>query len=387
MDYQKFYFTKKQKKFFIILIIIGIIALSAGLFTLPSERIWANILLNTFYFLAFSLAGVFFLSVHIAGQSGWHTSIQRIPEAMGAFMPVSAILMAIIVIFGMHDIYHWTHGNSDPIIEGKKAYLNTWFFIARLAVYFAGWIFLSNKIRLLSLKDDQTYDITNFKKSHVFAVLFIVFFALTNSSSSWDILMSIDAHWYSTLYAWYIFSSLFVSGIAVIILMVVYLKSKSYLPHVNKEHLHDLGKYLFGLSVFWMYLWFSQYMLIWYANIPEETIYFIQRRENFSTLMYLNVALGFVVPFLALLPRKSTRKELIMVIVSVIVIVGHWIDFYLAVMPGILGEQAGINFLEIGLSVGFAGLFLWFVFRALSKASLVPVNHPFLKESLEYQNL
>ena len=387
MEYQKFSFTKKQKIFFSILIFLGVAALFVGIFTLPSERIWANILLNTFYFLSFSLAGIIFVSVHIVGQSGWHTSIQRIPEAMGSFLPVSAFLMAIIVVFGMHDIYHWTHENPDPVVEGKKAYLNTGFFIVRMVIYFAGWIFLSAKIRQLSVKDDHAFNITNFKKSHVFAILFLVFFALTNSTSSWDLLMSIEPHWYSTLYAWYIFSSLFVSGIAVIILLVIYLKSKDYLPHVNDEHLHDLGKYLFGLSVFWMYLWFSQFMLIWYANIPEETIYFIRRQENFSTLMYMNVALGFFIPFLALLPRKSPRKKTMLVIVSIIVIAGHWIDFYLAVMPGIMAEEAGINYLEMGLTVGFSGIFLWAVFRALSKASLVPFNHPFIKESLEYENL
>ncbi|MEX0983281.1 MAG: hypothetical protein WD577_12850 [Bacteroidales bacterium] len=387
MEPQRFIFTIKQKIFFIILIFIGIAALLAGIFTLPSERVWANVLLNTFYFLSFSLAAVFFISVHIVGQSGWHTSIQRIPEAMGAFLPVSVLFMVIIVVFGLHDIYHWTHEPLDPVLEGKKAYLNTWFFIARLVIYFAGWIFLSAKLRQLSLKDDHSFNITNFKKSHVYAILFLVFFAITNSTSSWDLLMSIEPHWYSTLYAWYVFSSLFVSGIAVIILLVIYLKSKNYLPHVNQEHLHDLGKYLFGFSIFWMYLWFSQFMLIWYANIPEETIYFIRRQENFSTLMYMNVALGFFIPFLALLPRKSPRKNMMMVIASVIVIAGHWIDFYLAVMPGIMAEEAGINYLEIGLTVGYAGIFLWVVFRALSKASLVPFNHPFIKESFEYHNL
>lgn len=386
MENQKFIFNKSQKITLSLLIVIGISVIVYSLFSIDSHRIWANILLNNFYFLAFALAAVLFLSVHIVGQSGWHTSIQRIPEAMGAFLPVSAFLM-IILLFGMHDIYHWTHEHVDEIIEGKKAYLNIGFFIARLAIYFAGWIFLSYKLRQLSLKNDYNENLKYIKKSQVIAVIFIVFFALTNTTSSWDLLMSIDVHWYSTLFPWYIFSSLFVSGIAVIILMVVYLKSKGYMPHVNKEHLHDLGKYLFGFSIFWMYLWYSQYMLIWYGNIPEETVYYIQRVENYSTLFYLNIIINFFIPFLVLLPRKSPRKTTIMVVASIIVIIGHWIDFYLAIMPGILGNHAQIGILEIGLTLGYIGLFLWIVFRALSKASLIPVNHPFFKESLEYHNL
>jgi hypothetical protein len=387
MEYLKFSFTRKPKIIFIILMATGIAAIISGLFTASAERIWANILLNAFYFMAFSLAGIFFICVHIVSQSGWHTSIQRIPEAMGTYLPVSALFMLIIALFGMKDIYHWSHENLDPLIEGKRAYLNTWFFIARLVFYFAGWIYLSTRIRQLSLANDRSPNLTNHNKSHIFATIFIIFFALTNSPSSWDMLMSIDAHWYSTLYAWYIFSSLFVSGIAVIILLVIYLRSRGYMPHINKEHLHDLGKYLFGFSIFWMYLWYSQYMLIWYANIPETTIYFIRRWENFSDLMYVNVALCFFVPFLVLLPREFPRMTKVLVAVSSIVIIGHWVDFYLAVMPGVVGGNAGIGFLEIGITAGFAGMFLWTVFRALTRASLVPLNHPFFKESLEYHNL
>lgn len=388
MEQQKFSFIKRQKLFFVLLITLGVVALLIGIFTLNSNRIWSNLLLNTFYFLGFALAGTFFISVHIVAQAGWHVSIQRIPEAMSGFIPVAAILMAVIIVFGAHDIYHWSHEHLDKILEGKRPYLNMTFFIIRLTIYFAGWIFLAHKIRQLSVQSDFDPDLKYFKKSQLFAILFIVFFALSNSTSSWDILMSIDAHWYSTLFAWYIFSSLFVSGIAVIILLLIFLRKKGYMPHVNTEHFHDLGKYLFGFSIFWTYLWFSQFMLIWYANIPEETVYFIERLEGgYATLFYLNLIVNFLIPFLVLLPRRSPRNMTILVITAVAVIIGHWIDFYLAIMPGVVGEAVEIGFFEVGLSLGFAGLFLWIVFRSLSKAYLVPKNHPFYKESLEYHNL
>jgi hypothetical protein len=387
MEPQIFSFTRNQKIVFILLMLIGVVAAVYGLVILPHERFWANLLLNTFYFLAIALAGTFFVSVHIVGQSGWQSSIERIPLAMGTFVPVTAIFMLVILIFGMHDIYHWTHDHLDEVLQGKTPYLNTGFFVARMVVYFGGWIFLAYKLRQVMLQGDHSPELSSFRKSHVWAILFIVFFAITNSTSSWDLLMSIDPHWYSTLYAWYIFSSLFVSGVAVIILILIYLRSKGYMAHTNNEHLHDLGKYLFGISILWMYLWFSQFMLIWYGNIPEETTYFIQRVDDFNTLFYLNIGINFFIPFLVLLPRRSPRKAIIMVIASVIVIIGHWIDFYLVVMPGSIGDKSGIGFLEVGLTLGFTGMFLYVVFRSLSKASLVPSNHPYFKESLEYENL
>jgi hypothetical protein len=387
MEKQSFNFNNTQKLLFAILMGVGLVAAVYGLLTADHHRFWANILLNAFYFLAIALAGTFFLSVHIVGQSGWHSAIQRIPEAMGTYIPVGAVFILLVLLFGMHDIYHWTHEHLDEVLQGKVPYLNIGFFSLRVVIYLAVWSFLAHKIRQLSIQSDTDNTQGSFKKIHVWAIIFLVFFAISNSTSSWDLLMSIDPHWYSTLFAWYIFSSLFVSGIAVIILILLYLRSKGYMPHTNDEHLHDLGKYLFGISIFWMYLWFSQFMLIWYGNIPEETVYFIQRIEDFKLLFFLNIAINFFIPFLVLLPRKSPRKVLVLAIASVIVIIGHWLDFYLVIMPGSAGEASGIGFLEIGLTIGFTGLFLWVIFRALTKASLVPVNHPYLKESLEYENL
>ncbi|KKK64146.1 hypothetical protein LCGC14_2987170, partial [marine sediment metagenome] len=281
----------------------------------------------------------------------------------------------------------WTHEHHDPILEGKAAYLNAPFFIIRMVIYFGGWIFFGWKLRSLSVKSDLDPDLKYFKKSIYYAGAFLVFFAITSSTASWDWIMSIDAHWYSTIFGWYIFISIFVSGIAVIILLVIFLQSQGYMSHVNKEHLHDLGKYLFGFSVFWMYLWFSQYMLIWYANIPEETVYFIQRIEEYNFLFYGNFLINFFAPFLILIHRKAPRLKRVMVIGAIIVFIGHWIDLYLAIMPGVLGDKASIGITEIGLTIGYVGLFLWVVFRSLAKAKLVPVNHPFFKESLEYHNL
>ena len=213
---------------------------------------------------------------------------------------------------------------------------------------------------------------------------FIVFFAITSSISAWDWIMSLDPHWYSTLFAWYLFSGLLVSSIAILILLIIILRKQGYLSWINKEHMHDLGKYLFAFSILWAYLWFSQFMLIWYSNIPEETTYFVQRVTEFRPIFFANLIINFAIPFLALMTRNSKRTYTILGIVAVIAFCGHWLDYYMAVMPGTVGKEASIGFTEIGMTLGFLGIFFFVVLRWLSKNNLVAKGHPYLKESLDY---
>lgn len=369
------------------MIAVGLIILLAGILSdgISESRFWANLLLNDYYFLAISLGGVFFVSVHVMSESGWHTSVQRVPEAMGGFIPVAGILMLVTFLLGIHHLYHWTHKEQlDEVLQGKTAYLNLTFFYLRFIVYYAGWILLSYFLRKASVKMDTDADLKYFKKQKILASLFVVFFAISTSTSSWDWLMSIDGDWYSTIYGWYTFSGMLVSAVALIILLMIFLKSQGYMKHVNKEHMHDLGKYLFAFSILWMYLWFSQYLLQWYGNIPEETVYFVQRLKNFNTIFFANLIINFLMPFLILMARNSKRINWISGTAAVIVFAGHWLDYYLAIMPGIAGEEAQIGFFEVGLTVGYLGLFLLMVLYSLTKASLIPENHPFFKESLEY---
>jgi hypothetical protein len=388
---QLFDFKTKYKIIFIILIVAGIAAVIAGLFLSDhhaSSRLWANVLLNTVYFISISLCGVVFIVIHILGDSGWQVSIQRVPEAMSMFLPVGSIFMLIILgglIFNYHHLYHWVHPDpDDKILQMKSAYLNIPFFSIRTIIYLGGWIIFARLLRKASTDEDRDANVKYFNRSNILAGLFIVFFAITSSMSAWDWLMSLDPHWFSTLFGWYVFSGLLAGGTAVILLITIFLKSAGYLPHVNKEHLHDLGKYLFGFSVFWAYLWFSQYMLIWYGNLPEETIYFIERLKNYNTFFLLNVFINFFFPFLALMTRNSKRIPIILAFVAFVAFIGHWLDFYLLVMPGTLDENPGIGIPEIGMTAIFAGIFLFVVFRSLTKANLVPKNHPYLKESLDY---
>lgn len=371
-------------------VVIGFVMALVGYFVgeIDGHRFWANILLNGFMIIGLCLGAGFFVAVHLIAESGWQTSIQRVAEAIGSNIWLGA-LMIIPIIFGMHSLYHWSHTEHlDHILQMKQAYLNVPFFVIRMFIYLGGWVFLFGKIRKVSLMSDTNPDLKLFNRLRTFSGIFIVFFAITSSTSAWDWLMSIDAHWYSTLYGWYTFIGMFVNAIAAIIIVLVIMQKMGYMNHVKDEHLHDLGKYLFGFSIFWAYLWISQYLLIWYANIPEETTYYVTRIKGFETLVYINVIICFVVPFFALMSRGNKRKSDWLLYTAIVVFAGHWIDLFLAIMPGAVGaEHAHIGFFEIGLTIMYISIFGWFVFKALTKANLAPENHPYFKESFDYENI
>ncbi|MBK3517249.1 hypothetical protein [Carboxylicivirga marina] len=386
--YKSFEFTKKIKSFLIATIVIGAVLAVAGIaMNLDhTHRIWANVLLNGFFFTAIAMSAAFFVIVHVLGESGWHTSVQRIPEAMAMYVPIGGVFM-LLVLVGMHDIYHWSHTEHlDEILLGKSAYLNPMFFSIRTVAYIIIWSLLVIWFRKTSLKTDTDANIKLFNRQRGIAGIFIVIFAVTSSTSAWDWIMSIDAHWFSTLFGWYIFVSTFVSAVAVVILLLFVLRRMGYMEHINDEHLHDLGKYLFGFSIFWAYLWVSQYLLIWYSNIPEETIYYVKRIQDFEGLFYANVIINFLAPFLILMARGTKRKLNWLIAASIIVLLGHWVDMYLAIMPGAIGHPE-FGILEIGMTVFVLGIFLFMFFRNFAKAPVVPENHPYFKESFDYDNI
>ncbi len=388
METNSFKLTKKTIIVLVVMILIGVASLLYGVFGgVSAERVGANLLLNNYHFLSLGLIGLFFVTVHAISESAWHTSVQRIGEAMAAFIPVGGVLLlAFFALGGLRLLFDWPHEDRlDEVLLQKVPYLNEPFFYVRTVIFIGGWIAFAYFVRKISLKLGESGEFKHFNKFRTVSALFIVFYALSSVVSSWDWLMSLDAHWYSTLYGWYVFSSMLASGVAMYIILLFVLKKMGYMDHVNTEHIHDLGKYLFGFSIFWAYLWFSQYMLIWYANIPEETIYFYERHLYFSEVFYINLVLCFVVPFFALMTRNSKRKFSVLIPVSVLVIIGHWFDLYLLIMPGAVGgEASGFGFVEIGTLIGFLGLFLLITFWSLSKAPLVLKKHPFYKESLDY---
>ncbi len=388
---RKYELTKNNKLIPLVMMAVGVIAIVTGFMT-DHTRAWASLLQSNFYFTAIALAGTFFVAVQYIAQAGWATGILRVPEAMGGFLKYGMAGMLLIFIFGHHDLYFWTHSEYydpqspeyDPILVGKSGFLNMPFYITRVLAYAIIWVGFTYVLRRNSLNEDVNGGTTYYNKSVTVAAIFMVLFGITSSTSAWDFLMSIDAHWFSTLYGWYTFIGLFVSGLAMMCLFILYLKGRGYMEHVNENHLHDVGKFMFAFTIFWTYLWFSQFMLIWYANLPEEVVYYKVRWENFRTLWVTNLCVNFIAPFLVLMTRDAKRQRRIMWVGGIIIVGGHWIDIFMMVMPGTVGANWCIGFVEIGTMIGYLGLFIWSTLSELSKASLVPKNHPMLQESLHH---
>jgi hypothetical protein len=273
----------------------------------------------------------------------------------------------------------------DEIIAGKRPYLNEVFFWIRTLTYMTVYFIFFRGFRIRSLQEDQVGGTELHFKNYKKGALFLVFFAVFSSTSSWDWLMSIDVHWYSTLFGWYTFAGMWCSAMVVLVLLTLYLKSLGYLPKVNDSHIHDIGKWTFATSFLWSYLWFSQFMLIWFANIGEEVAYYMMRIENFKVLYFSMFFINFAFPMLILMSRDAKRHAGILTFVGLVILAGHWIDVFIMVTGGSLGANAKIGFMEIGMALLLAGLFIRVVLTNLSKAPLTPVNHPFLDESVHHE--
>ncbi|MEO7923576.1 MAG: quinol:cytochrome C oxidoreductase [Chitinophagaceae bacterium] len=400
---EKFVVPKRYNTIAITLMVLGLIAI-IGLYIThggkddahKQARFWGSLLQNSVYFLLLVNVAMFFICITTLAWGGWQMAFRRVSEAISTCVPVIGVICGVILLVicfgGNHELYHWTdteHVKHDKILSYKAGFLNKNFFAFMTVFTIVAWSLLGWKMRKLSRSiDDKPLTVAEGKKymwnNTVWAALFIVVFALTVMSSiPWLWLMSIDAHWYSTMYSWYTFASTFVAGIALITLFVVFLKNNNYLELVNEEHLHDLGKFMFAFSIFWTYLWFSQFMLIWYANIPEETTYFKPRAQGiYSGIFWLMFMINFLAPLLILMRRGSKRNYSTITFMSLLIIFGHWLDFFQMVFPGPSPDHVPMMLWDFGVALGFIGLIMFVTGRALSKAPLLAKNHPFVKESV-----
>ncbi|MEI2708824.1 MAG: quinol:cytochrome C oxidoreductase [Chitinophagaceae bacterium] len=399
---QSFEIPGKMKTWSYALIGIGLIALIAGFITKGMSKdhheqdiFLGTLMYNTIYWTLICNAAMFFICVTTMAWGGWQLSFKRVSEAISTMVPIFGAITLIVLLYvafsGSH-IYHWTDTKAveaDPILKGKAGFLNIKFFTIWTVLAIGLWSLLGWRMRKLSAEaDKEPMDAATGRKfilqNTVRAATFLVWFGLTvGSTVPWLWMMSIDAHWYSTMYSWYNFASTFVSGLSLIALWVIYLKNKGYLEYTNQEHLHDIGKFMFAFSIFWTYLWFSQYMLIWYSNQPEETIYFKHRVQGpYKGLFFLNLIINFICPLLILMKRGAKRNYTLVTFMAVLIIFGHWIDYYQQIMGSISKEHVTLGWLDFGILSLFVGMMILGVSKALASKPLIPVHHPFLKESI-----
>ncbi|ATA68475.1 quinol:cytochrome C oxidoreductase [Capnocytophaga cynodegmi] len=395
-------FSNKLKITSIILMVVGIIGVVVGFLTVPhtaeDEHIlhmlhnkpWAAVYVAALFFMLISLGVLAFYAINRAAQAGWSPVLFRVMEAITAYLfPGVLIVFTLLVLSGMHlnHLFVWMDESvvaHDALLQGKQGYLNVPFFLARAAFYMLGWVLYRHFSRKLSIAQDTATDDRNFVKNFKLSAGFLVFFLVTESMMSWDWIMSVDPHWFSTLFGWYVFASFFVSAITVIAMITIYLKSRGYLEYVNSSHLHDLAKFMFGLSIFWTYLWFSQFLLIWYSDISEETVYYVARIRDYKEIFFGMLAFNFVLPLLLLINTDYKRIGWLVFTAGVLILVGHYIDFYIMIMPATVGDQWSIGITEISAVLFFLGFFIFVVFTSLTKAPLLAKRHPLIEESKHF---
>lgn len=377
--------STRMKTVYAVLMFLGLVGFILTLVRDPA-RAWHGYIVGYFYFTTIAVGGLFFAAIQHLTSAGWSVNIRRLVESLTAFLPI-AFVGGILLLFVGADVYSWFDPEivaNDPILEGKASYLNMTFFGIRLVIFLGLWLFFAKLIVGRSLKQDQTGDESLTTKLMKPSVIFMLIFALTYSFFSVDVLMALEPHWFSTIFGVYCFAGLFQSTMACTILLAVHFMKKGQLTgYVDENHLHDLGKFLFAFTVFWAYIAFSQYMLIWYANLPEETIFFVPRSHG--SWMWVSIGLivfKFIVPFFALLPRWAKRSPAHLVAISILILVMQFVDIYWLVFPNLNHDEVIFSFSEILIFCGFAGLFLFTVTRFLSRHKIVPVKDPRIHESL-----
>ena len=408
MNNLNYTFTNKTKNITFGLMAIGLITIIAGFIgdTAPEgvnveeyshNRIWANLLVNGYFFMGIALLATFFMALQYAAEVAWSVAVKRVYEAISSYLPVGATIMFLILLAGqlhLNHLWHWMDPDVinpespkfDEVIANKHGYFTPWFFWLRTLLYLGVWCAFQRGFIKRSLEQDLQGGTAIHYKSMGKGAMFLVFFAVTSSTSAWDWMMSLDVHWFSTMYGWYAFSGMWISAMITIILFVLYLKRKGYLEQVNESHIHDLGKWVFAISFLWSYLWFCQFMLIWYTNIPEEIIYFQERLHDFGYmgLMWTVFFMNFAFPMILLMSRDAKRNYFFLTFVGCIIFVGHWLDVFMMVMPASVHGNWHLGWVELGTALGFLGLVLFVVHRALSKAPLMVQKHPYLEESVHH---
>ena len=372
---------------FAVFALIGLIAFVVGLNT-DSKRAWFSFVHNHFYFMGIALTAAFFSVVQFLTGAMWSAPIRRITESFTSYIPV-ALVTFIALYFGLHSLYHWTHPEvvaADQMLQGKASWLNINFFMIRNVIYLLLMIFLVRIVVGNSIKQDSSKDPALTQKNRSLAPVFLIIFALGFTMAAWDQIMSLDPHWFSTMLGVYAFAGSFYAVLAATGVLVVLLKRAGALQGiVNDNHLHDIGKFMFAFTVFWAYIGFSQFMLIWYANLPEETRYYLLRfNGKWGYVSVFVLVCKFMVPFFALLKREAKRSEKVILAVGSWMLFAHWIDVLWMSQPEFHRDGPSITWMEPLIALGFLGVFGLIVSRFLGKHNIVAIGDPKLEESMHH---
>lgn len=369
------------------LAIAGALVLACGM-AVAFERAWSNLLVAAFYLLTLALGGGVFLALTYICGAGWHVAFRRVPEAMARLLPVAG--GAMLVVLGVRaSHYGWAYkGHGDAgTFWFKELWLTPSFWAIRGIIYVVVWSILAGWLTARSRQQDESGNATITGGNVRLSAFFLAVYAITFSLASADWLMALEPMWFSTMWGVYSFAGMIQAALAVVIILALILRSPDGPLNgiFNDEHLHDLGRLLIGFSCFWMYIWFSQYMLIWYSNIPEETSYFVTRTHGpWGPVVVLSILLNWVIPFFALLPKPAKRSASVMMKIAAVVLIGRWVDLYTIVFPAELGDKPVFGIWEVAAICCLIGTTSWLLFRAFASSNPVPRRDPYLTESLHY---
>ena len=370
--------------------VIGLIGAGVGA-TMDSKQFFHSYLLAFVYWLSIGLGALFFTMLHHLVHARWSVVLRRLSESIMITLPMM-FLFAIPILIGMHDLYHhWLDPElvaADPILQGKSGFLNAPFFIIRTAFYFAVWSGLSIYLYKISIKQDAGHDDAYYKRLRKASAPGMILFAVTTSFAAIDWMMSLDPHWYSTIFGVYVFSGAFLATLSFMVLIIGYLSRRKILDGiVTVEHRHDVGKLIFAFIIFWTYMAFSQYFLIWYANIPEEVYWFLERWVGSWKTVSLVVIFGhFVLPFIMLIFRAAKRSLLVLSLGSILLLIMRWVDLYWIIMPNIYPEGAVFSWVDFANMIGIGGIFVWFFWSRFTARPIVPVGDPELNASMRHRS-
>ena len=364
------------------LLIIGLLGVVGG--WRFSERFWAAFLQNSFYFVTVALGGAVFVAINHISNSSWANVLRRVPEAMMSYIPIGAATI-MLLFWGRNALYEWTgksYSHNGHELVFKNAYLSEGFFFTRMFIFLAIWVVLIFLIKRESFRQDTTGNLTHTKKSKTYSAIFLVVFGITFTFAVFDWIMSIEPMFFSTIYAFYHIAGVLLSGTAAITMLTILLKRRGYLEEVGDKQMHALGKLVFGFATFWAYIWVCQYLLIYYANVPEETIHYVRRTSGgWSNVFYLSLFLNWIIPFVILIQRRVKSNENWMLLACAIVLIGHWVDLYVLIFPTYFASPM-IGLVDIALPLGFIGLFLLIFSRNLHLGRMIPQQDPYLAESM-----